>query len=300
MVLPDLSGDKISSNNVAPAAGSEDVADLDAKNGLWISGFAGNSKNKQHLTTKTNFGGSSIGYERFLDTGKAVGFALTLLRTNSKSGTNTKINSNNFIASVYGVSNINNVILSGAVFAGQGDSKTQRYITANGQNLSSKGKFKSKFYGAQSSLGYQIHKQQHVFTPAIGLQYSANAQDKYRETGIESISRDIGKRNSQLLIGTLSARYSYVITKGDTLIVPSLQIGAAKDLTMKASNIQSKFVWQDSAYNFKVENKKQLRLFTSPTLSIQNDMTDLVLSYAFDKAKKTTGHMMSIKVMTKF
>ncbi len=280
---------------VAPAAGDEDP-----RNGVWIGGFAGNNANKKGLKTKNNFSGASIGYERFVNDTDAVGFAITNIRSNSKYGSSIKNTSNNFIASLYGFTDINGLILSGSIFGGQGKFKSSRDVVSAGGGLTAKGNFKSRIYGAQGGMAYQIMQDQHVITPSFGLQYSAITQGKYKETGAGVSNREIGKKSSSVLIGTFATKYGYIIQNDNTIVIPSIQVGVASELSAKSSNVKTKFLWQEQANSFKADTKRQTRLFVTPSISAKSDAFDFSLAYTFDKAKKATGHMVALKLMTKF
>jgi outer membrane autotransporter protein len=280
----------------APAAGDEDP-----RNGAWIGGFVGNSTDKKDIKTKTNFGGGSIGYERFVNDTDAVGFALTTIRGNTKYGSSNKTESNSFIASLYGFTNHDGLILSGAVFGGLGNFKSSRQITTAGGDVTAKGKFKSNLYGIQTALAYQVQQDEHLITPSIGLQYSAIKQNKYAENGAGVNNLEIGSKRGSILLGTFATKYGYVIQNEGMIIIPSIQVGVASELSTKSSNVKTKFLWQDQAlYNYKANDKRQTRFFATPSITAKSDFFDLNLSYTFDKAKKATGHIVALKVLAKF
>ncbi len=110
----------------------------------------------------------------------------------------------------------------------------------------------------------------------------------------------MGKKSGTALIGTAAVKYGYVIENEGMTIIPGVQIGASSDFIAKSSNVKTKLLWQDQAYEVKSNTKRQTRFFVTPSLIAKSDSFDLGLSYTFDKAQKATGHLVSLKLLTKF
>ncbi len=279
----------------APASGEEDPL-----NGVWINGFTGNNTDKRNVKTKSNFSGGSLGYERFVEDNTAVGLAVTAMRGDTKYGSSAKTKTNNLIASLYGMTNIDNLILSGSVYGGKGDSKTSRQIVQATGSLTANGKFKSNLYGALAGVAYQIEAEQNLITPSVSLQYSSITQKKYTETGAGNFNREIGKKTGEALVGTAAVKYGYVIENNGATIVPGVQVGVSSDFNAKSSNVKTKFLWENQAYDVKSDTKRQTRFFVTPSLVSKSDSFDIGLSYTFDQAKKAKGNLVTLKLLAKF
>ncbi len=279
----------------APASGEEDPL-----NGVWINGFTGNNTDKRNVKTKSNFSGGSLGYERFVEDNTAVGLAVTAMRGDTKYGSSAKTKTNNLIVSLYEMTNIDNLILSGSVYGGKGDSKTSRQIVQATGSLTANGKFKSNLYGALAGVAYQIEAEQNLITPSVSLQYSSITQKKYTETGAGNFNREIGKKTGEALVGTAAVKYGYVIENNGMTIVPGVQVGVSSDFNAKSSNVKTKYLWENQAYDVKSDTKRQTRFFVTPSLVSKSDSFDLGLSYTFDQAKKAKGNLVTLKLLAKF
>ncbi len=277
----------------APGAG-ESVED--PRNGAWISGFTGDNVDKNTQKQKTSFVGGSIGYERFLESDNTIGLAVTNIKGKTKSSLDSKIDSIHYIASIYGISKVDQLIFSGSVFAGQGTNKTKRSVGSTSANA----KFKSHVYGAKGVVAYKVQKGGHAITPSVALQYSTSSQNKHKEKGSSDDNRQTDKRSTNVLFGTLAAKYEYLIHRQNMVVVPSVQTGLSRDLANRSSGIKSRFLSTEETYNIKANNKRQTRLFVTAGIVAKTDNFDVNVSYSIDKAKKEIGHMASVKLVSHF
>jgi hypothetical protein len=270
----------------------------DAQNGAWISGFVGNNKDKStDYKSKTNLAGGSIGYERYVGDDSAIGAAITLMNGKTKYDANHKRNSTNYVASIYGLTKVDDFIFSGSVFAGLGNTKSSKNIA----NVTAKGKSKNQLYGASLGVAYQIQKDQHLFRPSVGVHYLDMNYGSLNEKAGGITYDKFAKSKTGVLTGTLAAKYGYTLTKDNMVFIPAVEVGVARDHVVNNSYREEYLMVGTGIVNLgPLQNKKQTRVFVTPSLLAKGELVDCSLSYTFDKAKKATGHMVALKLLTRF
>jgi len=278
----------------AVASGQEE-----AKNQVWMSGFFGNNSDKSvaTATSKNNFIGGSIGYDHFVTDTTAIGASLTLIKGVTKFSSNEKTKSSTYIGSIYSFTNIDDILLSGMVFAGFGNAKNSRTVAS----INYSAKVKNFLYGAKAEVGYRIQNDNHVFTPSVGLSYVGIRQGKYNEFADGQETTRYRTRKSSSLVGSAAVKYEYLIQSEQTTIVPSLKLGLSRDLVLNHSKVKYRVDGQpDAAFPIRCDGKRKTTVFATPALSVKKDNFDFSVSYTMEQAKKYKSNLVTLKLIGKF
>ena len=283
------------SSNLSIVAAGEDKEKL---NGAWIQGIGGISTdtNTPGIKAKTNFAGFALGYERLITDDTLIGASISFTNGTIKYGSSEKATNKTYVGSLYGIHNIDNILINGALFFGKGAMKATRQLSD--QTLV--GKPNITVYGAIAEIGYKFEHMEHSLIPSISAQYAAINQSQYKETG-GNAAQSYGKRTGQIFEGDIAAKYQYALQTNQFLLLPSIKVGVARNIQLKSSDLKYKLAnGNDAIYPIKGNRNQQTKVFASPELMMKSDSFDFSLSYKFEKAKKYTGHMFGAKLMAKF
>jgi len=265
-------------------------------NSTWVSGFVGSDYYKGGSKARSNFVGGAIGADFFISETDLVGLALTKIY--NKSGSKlVRASTSADIASVYSLLRFNNIIVSGSAFVGQSNTKNRR---SNSAASFATAKFKNFLYGAEASVGYQMKKGNHVFTPYLGLAYSAASQRGYTEKGQGTLFR-VKKARGSVVNSTLALKYNYLIQKGDGYLIPKFTVGFSKDLIDKPISISARSLGTQDSFSLKGSSaSSQNFFFVAPGFVAKNEYVDIDLSYRLERSMNHTSHLGLLKVSVKF
>jgi len=265
-------------------------------NSTWVSGFVGSDYYKGSSKARSNFTGGAIGADFFISETDLVGFALTKIY--NKNGSKlVRASTSADVASVYSLLRFNNIIVSGSAFVGQSNTKNRR---SNAAASFATAKFKSLLYGAEASVGYQMKKGNHVFTPYLGLAYSGASQRGYKEKGQGTLF-SVKKARGSVMNSTLALKYNYLIQKGDGYLIPKFTVGFSKDIIDKPISISARSLGTQDSFSLKGPSAtSQNSFFAAPGLVARNEYVDVDLSYRLERSMNHTSHLGLLKVSVKF
>ena len=110
-----------------------------------------------------------------------------------------------------------------------------------------------------------------------------------------------GKRTSSFFEAVVAGKYQYAMQTTQGLLMPSIKVGVAFASRIKSNDLKFKLKsGEDAKFSIRGNNKKQTRFFANPEIMVKNDNFDFALSYTLEQAKKFTGHMFGLKIMSKF
>ena len=283
------------SSNLSISAAGEETKE---SNGIWIHGLGGISSDTSipGVKAKTNFTGYAIGYETPITDQMLLGSSINIIDNTTKYALKEKAASKSYVGTLYAITNINNILFNSAIFFGKGNIKSTRQIAV--QSLS--GHAKTKIYGAIGELGYKFENSEHAFIPSVSLQYIIVNQSQYNET-VGDRAQSYSKRAGRMLEGDIAAKYQYTTQTGQFLLLPSIKVGAARNIQFKLNDLKYKLAdGRDSAYPIKANRNQQTRFFAIPEIMLKSNNFDFAFNYKIEKDSEYTGHLFGAKLMAKF
>jgi hypothetical protein len=280
-------------NDIAVAAGQE----VSKPYTVWGSGFGGFYSDKRDFDSKTHLVGAAIGVEFPSDNSRNWGFAFSNINSNIKYNLNDKINTQNYIISLYGINKINDFTVNGSVFLGYGNIRGKRST----QKGIAKANWHNQIYGMHGIIAYNLEKNAHIITPSIATHYSYSTQSSHRESGASTENHNVSKKSAQILTSSVAIKYAYVKSMDDFKITPGFQLSISRDLMLKASDVAYKM--QDSNIYTKIapSTKKQTLITATPSVIINiNNTTDVQIMYSYERGNNLYGHTVALKTSITF
>ena len=274
--------------HTAAATSGSDVARVKAQ--IWSSGFLGLSTHKSGASIDTT--GGSIGGQMVFNNQNLLGAAFTLTKSSTAGSdraiANSVVNLTNYIWSVYGAVNINNISLSATGIMGSG---TGGAILSTGKKV----EFQTPIRSASGIASYDFRRGKHSIIPAIKIDY---IQAKCLDKDSKPLNQN-GKKDDELeqtLNAQLSIKYAYNIAKEGMQIMPFAEIGLLRSI------ISTPGAWLTSVEDKTTQWFKSPRnaLMLRPGITIKSNFIDFTAQYTFEKSKDYTSHSGSIKTLLKF
>lgn len=279
--------------SAAPSAGE---LSSQGSHGPWVNGLIGHTLDKSTgKNIKNNIAGYSLGYQWDCD-GSILGVAFSNLYNKGKIANESSNRSIAYLGSLYGAISYGGWFTGASAFLGFGNAKTSRY--RGGVNIA-KGSIKNTLYGGNLMGGITFGKDEHKFTPYLGLSYAAISQASYKETGPEAMN--VGKSLNHALTASFNLKYGYEIVGDDYLITPSVALSASRDLFNKNGNVKiSQIGTTGELYNVKGYDGSKTLLGVLPAIEFENSSLKLGLSYGVQFGKKYTAQIGGLRVALKF
>lgn len=159
--------------------------------GIWVQGFGDRGSQKgfdQADGYSVSAAGIAMGADRELDVyngNASLGLAFSYARgniTNSSNTTNNRIDTNSYLATVYGSRNWEDFYLNAAVGVGRNTYDTHRHLTTH----TATGQHDSWQFSSRLAAGWPLMYNDNVtFVPMAGLDYSHIKESGYSENGNE-------------------------------------------------------------------------------------------------------------------
>ena len=277
----------------AKAAGSDVERQ---QHSAWSNVFGGFSKDSSPgISSKSSYFGFSLGYELKLEQDLTLGSSFTYAKNTNKYD-QEKFNSNNYLFSLYGINQLDQWLLSGAVFGGFGNAKVTREIPGG---VSAKGRFNTSAYGAYVRVGYLFKNDQNILMPSIGVSYIYTSQGKYSEhSGSNNI--EVSKGRHIISCGDIALKYTRVIEQVNYQLLPSLKVALTRDMYFQGSNPIRENSLVNTLEIKKIANKKHTALVLAPELVFKNGIYELTMLYSLEKSKRFINQLGSFKVKVSF
>lgn len=284
------------------------AGDHDIKFGAWFKGSFSKGEQKSYSMDpgyKFDQAAFTIGADSDFGSDEAfvIGGAVSVINNNltSLQGGDSKEKISSYLGSLYGMTNIGLVCLSGHAQFGKSDINKDR-DSGDGNNNVAKGQAQGDIYGAKLEAGYNypISSLNIVITPKIGVSHNYVSVGSYTETGV-GLNRKVDKRSSSrtdLLTG-LGVNYSFDI--GGIKVIPEINASFVK--AMRSKNSDTKIYLIDDMEPIIVParklNKNSYRLGAALNL-LSGDSFDTRFAYDMGIAEKFNSHTGSVKLRVNF
>lgn len=181
-----LASSKLQASNTQGASGEN----LKPSKGFWVQGF-GDRGTQETMQRADGYGvsvaGMAMGMDKVLDEDTHLGFALSYARgnlTNSGNTVNNRIDTNSYLATVYGSHSLTDWYINGAVGIGRNTYDTRRELLG----YSATGSHDSWQFSSRLGAGLPVLLDENFsFIPMASLDYSHIRESAYRENKQERV-----------------------------------------------------------------------------------------------------------------
>ena len=271
--------------------------------GLWITGFAGSSKQGQNRDLagyKGKLLGATLGFDLEFNDKLTLGIAYSNARSRfnyrqNRAGDNISANSN--ILSLYSQALISDKLIWKNIASFSMNNITTKN---NRLNVLARGKFKNYGLNFDTNLGYLLAKDNMVLIPNIGLKCSFSKDSEYKETGAGDYNVSVNSKSNHSLAGILGARFAlkHKLTSGAE-ITPSIHGSIETKLIDKQQKVKAKFAYMDGYFDNNAQTgakAPKLAYNLGGWVAIKKNNIELSVNYNCNIMNKYKAHQGSVKL----
>jgi len=276
--------------------------------GAWLSGFLGSDHQKAidiHPGFKAKTWGTTIGVDTELEFAKLAGVAFSFASAkidHRDANIGDKTKSKNYIASLYGVHELNDKWSVDAVLSfmrSNIDNQEQRKV--RNSPVIAQANYNASSVSFETSVNYDTLLSQNVaIIPSVGLGFTRNFDFSYLETGASNQNLYVQKKSENIFEALAGTQIVFVTEMNNMTLAPEVHGELRYDFSKKRNLISSVLPNSNQSLVQTGASVERFKATLGLGAALKGHMTEFSVSYDMFLAKKYFGQQGTFTVKLKF